>query len=165
MAELTTNYGLTKPLNTEYYDVNVQNGNMDIIDTELKTNTDKIGILPQLTTTEKNNLVGSISEVNDSLVAHQAENASLTAKGHVQLSSAVDSTDETKAATPKAVKTVKDAIPVLNNTVTSTSTTQAATANAVKQAYDKAVSVEAKVGDGIVTGTTTDNSYFMMMGF
>lgn len=36
MANKTTNYGLTKPLPEEFYDINVQNNNMDIIDTELK---------------------------------------------------------------------------------------------------------------------------------
>lgn len=36
MANKTTNYGLTKPLPEEFYDINVQNGNMEIIDTELK---------------------------------------------------------------------------------------------------------------------------------
>jgi len=36
MANKTTNYGLTKPLPEEFYDVNVQNGNMDIIDENLK---------------------------------------------------------------------------------------------------------------------------------
>lgn len=36
MANKTTNYGLTKPLSDEFYDVEVQNGNMDIIDTQMK---------------------------------------------------------------------------------------------------------------------------------
>lgn len=36
MADQTTNYNLTKPLETEFYDVNVQNENMDIIDKKLK---------------------------------------------------------------------------------------------------------------------------------
>ncbi|MGF7145982.1 hypothetical protein HNQ56_004430 [Anaerotaenia torta] len=36
MAEQTGNYGLIKPAENEYYDINVQNTNMDIIDTELK---------------------------------------------------------------------------------------------------------------------------------
>ena len=36
MAEKTTNYGLTKPTPEDFYDVNVQNENMDIIDRELK---------------------------------------------------------------------------------------------------------------------------------
>lgn len=36
MADKTTNYGLTKPTLEDFYDVNVQNANMDIIDEELK---------------------------------------------------------------------------------------------------------------------------------
>ena len=36
MVNKTTNFGLTKPLPEEFYDVQVQNDNMDIIDEELK---------------------------------------------------------------------------------------------------------------------------------
>ena len=36
MADKTKNYGLTKPSPEEFYDVQVQNDNMEIIDTELK---------------------------------------------------------------------------------------------------------------------------------
>lgn len=37
MPNQTTNYGLTKPLASEFYDVEVQNGNMDKIDAQMKT--------------------------------------------------------------------------------------------------------------------------------
>ena len=36
MATITTNYGLTKPGENDYYDIGVQNANMDIIDEALK---------------------------------------------------------------------------------------------------------------------------------
>lgn len=36
MANKTTNYGLTKPLPDEFYDINVHNDNLDKIDAELK---------------------------------------------------------------------------------------------------------------------------------
>ena len=42
MPNQTTNYGLTKPLASEFYDVEVQNGNMDKIDAQMKTNADCI---------------------------------------------------------------------------------------------------------------------------
>lgn len=42
MAESTTNYRLTKPLESEYYDVNISNRNMDIIDETLYTKVDKV---------------------------------------------------------------------------------------------------------------------------
>lgn len=35
MPTKTLNYGLSKPSTTEYYDINVQNQNMDIIDKEM----------------------------------------------------------------------------------------------------------------------------------
>ena len=51
--------------------------------------------------------------VTDAITAHEKTrnhpDASTTAKGLVQLSSATTSTDETKASTPKALKTVSDA--------------------------------------------------------
>lgn len=40
MANKTTNYKLTKPLDSEFYDVAVQNDNMDIIDQALKAHAD-----------------------------------------------------------------------------------------------------------------------------
>ena len=45
MANKTTNYKLTKPLESEFYDVGVQNENMDKIDTQMKANADAIEAL------------------------------------------------------------------------------------------------------------------------
>lgn len=42
MATNTTNYNLVKPANGDYYDISVQNGNMDIIDARMKANADAI---------------------------------------------------------------------------------------------------------------------------
>lgn len=42
MPNQTINYGLTKPLASEFYDVEVQNGNMDKVDTQMKANADGI---------------------------------------------------------------------------------------------------------------------------
>lgn len=92
--------------------------------------------------------------------------ATLTQKGFTRLSNATDSDDETKAATPKAVKAAMDkanaaapashthawnqitgvpdgtltqkGIVKLNSATDSTSTTEAATSSAVKAAMDKA---------------------------
>ncbi|EDH9166271.1 phage tail protein [Salmonella enterica subsp. enterica] len=87
--------------------------------------------------------------------------ATLTQKGFTQLSNATDSDDETKAATPKAVKAAmaearnhthtwnqitdvpdgtltQKGIVKLNSATGSTSTTEAATPSAVKAAMDKA---------------------------
>lgn len=41
MANKTTNYNLTKPLSSEFYDVEVQNANMDLIDAALKAQDSK----------------------------------------------------------------------------------------------------------------------------
>lgn len=42
MATKTTNYGLEKPDGTDFYDVDVQNSNMDIIDKQMKANANAI---------------------------------------------------------------------------------------------------------------------------
>lgn len=42
MPNKTTNYDLTKPLPSEFYDVEVQNSNMDKIDARMKANADEI---------------------------------------------------------------------------------------------------------------------------
>ena len=42
MPNTTTNYNLTKPLETERYDVQVFNNNADIIDAQMKSNADGI---------------------------------------------------------------------------------------------------------------------------
>lgn len=47
MANKTTNYKLTKPLESEFYDVGVQNENMDKIDTQMKANADAIEALQE----------------------------------------------------------------------------------------------------------------------
>ncbi|ENS1096998.1 tail fiber protein [Escherichia coli] len=96
--------------------------------------------------------------VDDKIAEHEQSrrhpDASLTAKGFTQLSSATNSTSETLAATPKAVKaaydlangkyTAQDAtiarkgLVQLSSATNSTSETLAATPNAVKAAYDLA---------------------------
>ncbi|MEW4259889.1 phage tail protein [Escherichia coli] len=116
-------------------------------------------------------VVATREYVDDALKTHQQSrnhpDATLTQKGFTQLSNATNSDDETKAATPKAVKTAYDlanskaatshnhawnqitgipdgtltqkGVVKLNNTTNSTSTTEAATPSAVKAAMDKAI--------------------------
>ncbi|GCM64654.1 phage tail protein [Escherichia coli] len=96
--------------------------------------------------------------VDDKISEHEQSrrhpDASLTAKGFTQLSSAINSESETLAATPKAVKTAYDladgkytaqnatttqkGIVQLSSATNSTSETLAATTKAVKAAYDLA---------------------------
>ncbi|UII56718.1 phage tail protein [Cytobacillus spongiae] len=54
------------------------------------------------------NLSNQITALQQQVDEHSAEDASLTQKGHVQLSSSVTSESELLAATPKAVKTAMD---------------------------------------------------------
>ncbi|KEN84563.1 phage tail fiber repeat family protein [Escherichia coli 2-474-04_S4_C1] len=96
--------------------------------------------------------------VDDKIAEHEQSrrhpDASLTAKGFTQLSSAINSTSETLAATPKAVKaaydlangkytaqdatTARKGLVQLSSATNSDSETLAATPKAVKTAYDLA---------------------------
>lgn len=61
MATKTTNYGLTKPEGSDFYDIGVQNDNMDIIDKQMKANAKDIA---QLNSDLKNALVTQYAELN-----------------------------------------------------------------------------------------------------
>jgi len=80
MPTQTTNYGLVKPATTEFYDVNVQNGNMDLIDTKLKeieenanTAPSEIGNIDELEVPEVTNIVQAINVVNEKVNEHLAD--------------------------------------------------------------------------------------------
>ncbi|EHE2795873.1 phage tail protein [Escherichia coli] len=109
-------------------------------------------------TVDNTMVMATVDYVDDKLKEHEQSrrhpDASLTAKGFVQLSSATNSVSETQAATPKAVKaaydlangkyTAQDAttaqkgIVQLSSATNSTSETLAATPKAVKAANDNA---------------------------
>ncbi|AQP38578.1 hypothetical protein [Anaerostipes hadrus] len=61
MATKTTNYGLTKPEGSDFYDIGVQNDNMDIIDKQMKANANDIA---QLNSDLKDALVTQYAELN-----------------------------------------------------------------------------------------------------
>ena len=61
MATKTTNYELTKPDGADFYDVDVQNDNMDIIDKQMKANANDIA---QLNSDLKDALVTQYAELN-----------------------------------------------------------------------------------------------------
>ena len=61
MATKTTNYGLTKPDGADFYDVDVQNSNMEIIDKQMKVNADDI---KQLNSDLKNAFVTQYAELD-----------------------------------------------------------------------------------------------------
>ncbi|EJG2742888.1 tail fiber protein [Escherichia coli] len=109
-------------------------------------------------TVDNTMVMATVDYVNDKLKEHEQSrrhpDASLTAKGFTQLSSATNSTSETLAATPKAVKaaydlangkytaqdatTARKGLVQLSSATNSTSETLAATPKAVKAAYDLA---------------------------
>ncbi|EFK9076188.1 phage tail protein [Escherichia coli] len=109
-------------------------------------------------TVDNTMVMATVDYVDNKLKEHEQSrrhpDASLTAKGFVQLSSATNNDSETQAATPKAVKaaydlanakytaqdatTTRKGLVQLSSATNSTSETLAATSNAVKAAYDNA---------------------------
>lgn len=116
MSSKTTNLGLTKPAEDEFYDINVQNENMDIIDKEIgelesPAYTEATQIA-KLTSGEKFTLsFGKIAKAVSTLISHISAKATSSVLGHVKLSDSTSSTSAASAgvaATPKAVKAAYD---------------------------------------------------------
>lgn len=96
------------PINTE-----VTSLKQKLVDLERKIG-DLDGLLQE---EEKADLVALIQSIKQQLTTHLAERATLNKVGHTQLSSALDSLDETMSATPKAIKKTNDRVDeqALNN--------------------------------------------------
>ncbi|EOU4240326.1 phage tail protein [Escherichia coli] len=125
-------------------------------------------------TVDNTMVMATVDYVDDKLKEHEQSrrhpDASLTAKGFVQLSSATNSVSETQAATPKAVKvaydlangkytaqdasTTRKGLVQLSSATNSTSETQAATSKAVKAVMDE-TNKKAPLNSPALTGTPT----------
>ncbi|MDO2789910.1 phage tail protein [Escherichia coli] len=125
-------------------------------------------------TVDNTMVMATVDYVNDKLKEHEQSrrhpDASLTAKGFVQLSSATNSVSETQAATPKAVKaaydlakgkytaqdasTTRKGLVQLSSATNSTSETLAATSKAVKAVMDE-TNKKAPLNSPALTGTPT----------
>ncbi|EMZ1948286.1 phage tail protein [Escherichia coli] len=125
-------------------------------------------------TVDNTMVMATVDYVDDKLKEHEQSrrhpDASLTAKGFVQLSSSTNSDSETLAATPKAVKaaydlangkytaqdatTARKGIVQLSSATNSTSETLAATPKAVKAVMDE-TNKKAPLNSPALTGTPT----------
>ncbi|EEV5579827.1 TPA: phage tail protein [Escherichia coli] len=125
-------------------------------------------------TVDNTMVMATVDYVDDKLKEHEQSrrhpDASLTAKGFTQLSSATNSESETLAATPKAVKaaydlangkytaqdatTARKGIVQLSSATNSTSETLAATSKAVKAVMDE-TNKKAPLNSPALTGTPT----------
>lgn len=88
MANKTTNYKLTKPLESEFYDVGVQNENMDKIDTQMKANADAIEALQE-------GQSGKADLVGGKVPAEQLPNMNYDPKGTAQTKVSEHNLDQT----------------------------------------------------------------------
>lgn len=119
----TTNYNLKKPESADYYNVEDQNTNMDIIDAEISNKVDKIagkGLSTEDYTTVEKNKLAQIYDWATGL---------FSLKGHHH-----DAVYEKTIAKKSGFNLEK------SDSVSSSSSSMLATLNAVKTAYDKAVS-------------------------
>ncbi len=125
-------------------------------------------------TVDNTMVMATVDYVDDKLKEHEQSrrhpDASLTAKGFVQLSSATNSVSETQAATPKAVKaaydlangkytaqdatTARKGLVQLSSATNSDSETLAATSKAVKAVMDE-TNKKAPLNSPALTGTPT----------
>lgn len=116
MSSKTTNLGLTKPAVDEFYDVDVQNKNMDKIDAEIggleNPSYEEADKTAKLVSGEKYTIAfGKIAKAISTLIDHISAKATSSVLGHVKLSDSTSSTSAASAgvaATPKAVKTAYD---------------------------------------------------------
>lgn len=82
------------------------------VDTRL---TSEVTTLEAADTATNQTLTSEVSRLEGEIAAHTPPDASLTTKGIVQLSSAINSESETTAATSKAIKLLADSISVMAN--------------------------------------------------
>lgn len=81
MAEKTTNFNLTKPSPEDFYDVNVQNENMDIIDEQLKGLHDNVDSVGGQLGTLNESVEGVSTDVHDVSVGLDAHKSGVNPHG------------------------------------------------------------------------------------
>ena len=143
----TPNYGIKKPEQDDFYNVEDFNDNADIIDQALKAHDDALATkeTPQGAQEKADAALNSakqytdqeVGEIAQALNEHLDDDASTSKKGHVQLTDSVSSTSITTAATPNSVKQAYDkanaALPQTGGTMTGILTAQSNTSYTVRQ--------------------------------
>ena len=109
MANKTTNYELVKPLASEFYDVEVQNGNMDKIDAGMKANADGIKALQDGQKDKADLVEGKVpAEQLPAMDYEAAGTAASTVKAH----------NENKAAHPYLLEQIGTCVTAAQNAQT-----------------------------------------------
>ena len=109
MANKTTNYELVKPLASEFYDVEVQNGNMDKIDAGMKANADGIKALQDGQKDKADLVEGKVpAEQLPTMDYEAAGTAASTVKAH----------NENKAAHPYLLEQIGTCVTAAQNAQT-----------------------------------------------
>lgn len=163
MANQTENYKLTKPLASEFYDVEVQNGNMDKIDAALKKNADGIKNLQDEQENKADLVDGKVpSEQLPEMNYEQKGTAESTVKTHNedqtahpfllgQINTCVEAAQNAQDAADAALEAVNsiaftiNVVPTQNGTLTYNGQAQSPSWNS----YDP----NALTLDGVTTGT------------
>lgn len=141
MANNTTNYNLVKPTADEFYNIEVFNGNADIIDAELKKVNDKAdGKVDKIT--------GKGLSTNDYTTEEKTKLAGIEAGAEVNIIETVKVNGTPLTVTEKAVDVPVPAATVIVDNLTSTSTTSALSAAQGKVLKDL---VDSHINDDIDT--------------
>jgi hypothetical protein len=148
MPNYTTNYNLKKPLDTENYNGEDQNGNMDIIDAQMKSIVNSIPSVPVSSVNTKTGAVVLSASDIKTTSGDTVESSLADMETHV--------TDTTKhiTAEERIAWNAKQNALTISSATNSTSTTQVANSAAVKSAYDLANLALPKAG-GTMTGVLT----------
>ena len=152
MSDKTTNYGLTKPLSTDYYDIEIQNGNMEIIDDQLK----------------------ALDSGKESLIKNAAAKTSLVDGDAIPLSDSADLSKTKKISWANAKVALKAYFDtfynkvIIANTLTETTTGKALDATQGKALNDLVSNISGFSdkttvfdADGSITETREDGSVFV----
>lgn len=145
MANNTTNYNLVKPTADEFYNIEVFNGNADIIDAELKKVNDKVD-------GKVDKVAGKGLSTNDYTTEEKTKLAGIEAGAEVNIIETVKVNGTPLTVTEKAVDIPVPAATVIVDNLTSTSTTSALSAaqgKILKDLMDNHIDNEINTKEGV----------------
>lgn len=151
--QTTTNYGLKKPETNEHYNIEDFNGNFDIIDTELKATTDKMGSATNHISDTENPHNVTAAQIGLENVPNVSTNNQAPTYSVATTNETLSSGEKLSVAFGKIAKAVSSLIFHLADTVGHITSTERATWNA--KADKTALNSYFPVSGGTINGVAT----------